>query len=137
MTVEEIAKLISGEPAGDTQAEITGIAGIERAGPSDLTFAEGNRAIEAAARSQAGCILIPRGTAVPGRTVIAVGHPKLALVRAAAVLLPVIVAEPGIHSTALIDPTGARRLQSSRLAVLRALAAPPAGRHLKSPARFS
>ena len=46
MNVEEIAQRVGGEVAGDPQLQITGVAGLEFAGPNDLTFADSARAVE-------------------------------------------------------------------------------------------
>jgi len=104
MTASDIAKLLGGKLAGDGGHEIRGIAGLASAGPEDLTFAEGERALAQAAASSAGCILVPMGAAVEGRTTIAVAQPKLALVRAAEALCPRSVPVTGIHPTAVIAP---------------------------------
>ena len=72
MNVEEIAQRVGGEVAGDPQLQITGVAGLEFAGPNDLTFADSARAVERIAATRSGCALIPAGTASPGRTTISV-----------------------------------------------------------------
>ena len=103
MKVEEIARLLDGKLQGDGTREIRGIAGLESAGAGDMTFAEGGRALARAVRSAAGCILVPAETSLVGQTTIAVSHPKLALIRAAAALLPAAPVEPGVHPTAVVS----------------------------------
>jgi UDP-3-O-[3-hydroxymyristoyl] glucosamine N-acyltransferase len=105
MKVEELALLLDGKLAGDGEKEIAGIAGVESAGPADLTFADGERALGRAAASAAGCILIPASAALPGKTAIAVKHPKLALIRAAEALLKKTSVESGVHATAIVAKT--------------------------------
>jgi UDP-3-O-[3-hydroxymyristoyl] glucosamine N-acyltransferase len=107
MKVEEIARLLEGKLKGDGKREITGIAGLENSGVKDLTFAESVATLRRAARSAAGCVLVPEGSSLPGLTTIAVKQPKLALIRAAGALLPKTPHKPGIHPTAVIAP-GAR-----------------------------
>lgn len=114
MKVEEIARLLKGTIVGDGNREICGVAALERAGENDLTFAENSRAFERAARSAAGCILVPEGCALVGRTTIAVAHPKLALIRAAGVLHPPSPLPSGIDTTAVIAP-GARLASGVRV----------------------
>lgn len=104
MTASDIAKLLGGNLAGDGAQEIRGIAGLASAGPEDLTFAEGERALAQAAASGAGCVLVPEGATVAGRTTIAVSSPKFALTRAAEALCPRSVPVTGIHPTAVIAP---------------------------------
>jgi UDP-3-O-[3-hydroxymyristoyl] glucosamine N-acyltransferase len=102
MKVEDIARALGATAYGDTQRDITGIAGLDIAGPTDLTFADGARALEQAIRSQAGCILVPVGASLPDRTTIPVAQPKLALIRAVEAILPAPRMEPGIHPSAVI-----------------------------------
>ena len=102
MTVEEIARLVGGRVEGDPGREILSVASLEAAAAADLTFAEGDRALDRAAKSEAGCILVKEGAAVAGRTTIAVLHPKMALIRAATALHPASVAIPGVHPTAQV-----------------------------------
>jgi UDP-3-O-[3-hydroxymyristoyl] glucosamine N-acyltransferase len=102
MKIVEIATLLSGELQGDGNADINGIAGLESAGPADLSFADGARALKHAKLSAAGCILISSRSALQGKTTIAVSNPKLALIKAAAALLPARRPEPGIHPSAVV-----------------------------------
>lgn len=102
MTVDEIARLAGGHVTGDGSQEILGIAALESAGEQDLTFAEGERALAKASDSRAGCILVQEEVDIPGHTIVAVKHPKMAFIRAAAVLRPPAQPAPGIHPTALI-----------------------------------
>ncbi|PYV03435.1 MAG: UDP-3-O-(3-hydroxymyristoyl)glucosamine N-acyltransferase, partial [Acidobacteria bacterium] len=85
MRVSEIARLLGAPMHGDAEREIRGVAALESAGPDDLTFAEGERGLERAATSRAGCILIAKDAPstltgkLASKTTIAVSHPKLAL----------------------------------------------------------
>jgi UDP-3-O-[3-hydroxymyristoyl] glucosamine N-acyltransferase len=107
MKVHEIARLIRGTVEGESEREISGVAALETAGPSDLAFAEGPRVLSQASQSRAGCILIPSGVSLPGRTAVAVAQPKLAFIRAATALEPPGEAPIGIHPTAVIAPEAA------------------------------
>lgn len=104
MRVGAIADLLRAKLLGDVNREIRGVAGLESAGPQDLTFAEGPRALARAAACRAGCILVAEGASLPGHTTLAVAHPKLAFIRAAEALLPPAAFTPGIHPTAVISP---------------------------------
>jgi len=104
MRIEDIARLLGGTLQGDGRREIRGIAALENAGPQDLTYAEGPRALEKAAESPAGGILVEPGVTLPGKTTIAVARPKLAFIRAVEALLPAKTPPPGIHPTAVIAP---------------------------------
>ncbi|MFZ0963560.1 MAG: UDP-3-O-(3-hydroxymyristoyl)glucosamine N-acyltransferase, partial [Terriglobia bacterium] len=65
---------------------------------------ESPRALEQAAASRAGCLLVPEGASLAGQTTIAVSYPKLALVRAAEALHPASPPPPGIHPAAVVAP---------------------------------
>ena len=104
MKVREIARLVGGIAEGESDREISGVAALETAGPTDLTFAEGGRALGEASQSHAGCILIPAVGLLPGQTAVAVTQPKLAFIRVAAALRPRAEAPVGIHPTAVIAP---------------------------------
>src|SRR6266567_265375 len=108
MRTEEIARVLGATLHGDREREIHGVAALESAGPDELAFAEGERALVRAATSRAGCILIAKDapSTVTGKlaskTTLAVSHPKLAFVRAAEALRPAARPAPGIHPTAVI-----------------------------------
>ncbi len=104
MNVKEIAQLAGGKVRGDASREIRGVAGLESAGPEELAFAEGERGVLAAASSRAGCIMVPEGIVIEGRTTIAVARPKLAFVAVAAAILPPPSPALGIHPSAIISP---------------------------------
>jgi UDP-3-O-[3-hydroxymyristoyl] glucosamine N-acyltransferase len=102
MRVSDIAQLIGGRVSGDGSQEIRGVAGLEAAGPEDLSFADGPRALEVMCSSKAGCVLVMAGVEGAGRTTIAVPNPKWAFVRATAGLVPARPVEPGIHPSAVV-----------------------------------
>jgi UDP-3-O-[3-hydroxymyristoyl] glucosamine N-acyltransferase len=104
MKVKEIARLVEGVCDGDGEVEICGIAGIDRAAPDQIAFWDGAQALSQASKSQAGCIIIPKGQRLPGRTTIAVDRPKLALIRVAAAILPLAPPSPGTHPSAVVSP---------------------------------
>jgi UDP-3-O-[3-hydroxymyristoyl] glucosamine N-acyltransferase len=102
MTVAEIADLVGGRFQGEAAREISSVAGLETAGPRDLTFAADSRALARAVGSRAGCILVPAGSVVESATTVSVGNPKLAFIRAAEKLVPRPAPGPGLHPTAIV-----------------------------------
>jgi UDP-3-O-[3-hydroxymyristoyl] glucosamine N-acyltransferase len=104
MKVSEISELLRGKLEGEGAREIHAVAALDAAGPAELAYAEGPRAAEKATGSRAGCLLVPEGVSLPGRTTIAVANPKLALIRAADALHPNAPFLPGVHPTAVIAP---------------------------------
>jgi UDP-3-O-[3-hydroxymyristoyl] glucosamine N-acyltransferase len=102
MRVSELARLLGGQHQGSGDAEIDGIAGLASAGPGDLAFVDGAAALEQANQSGAGCFLIPLTAELPGKTTILTSHPKLALIKAAQMLLQARRIAAGVHPTAVI-----------------------------------
>lgn len=101
-TAGELAEWVGGRLEGRASEPIEGVAGLESAGPGDLSYAE-DRFLEEVQRSGAACVIVPRGS-FPGKTTIQVDDPKLAFVRAAALLYPVHRPSPGLHPTAIVAP---------------------------------
>ena len=104
MKVEELARILGGKWQGDGQRELGGVAALENAGPNDLAFAEGDRALGRAEACPVGCVLVAEGASLPGHTTIEVAHPKLAFIRAVEVLLPRAEVASGVHPTAIMAP---------------------------------
>src|SRR5713226_9015204 len=104
MKLSEIARLLGGKLQGDASREIRSVAGLDGAGPDELSFAEGERALELAKISRAGCILVATTVSLAGQTTLAVTRPKLAFIRAAEALHSPAKFTPGIHPTAVIAP---------------------------------
>jgi len=102
MTTAEIAALVGGNLQGEAGREICSVAALDAAGPSDLTFAADARALERAAESKAGCILVPAGSRVEGSTTVGVANPKIAFIVVAGKIVPRRAVEPGIHGTAVV-----------------------------------
>ena len=112
MTFSEIAKLAQGELRGDPAAFISGLAPLEKAGPSDLAFlADAAAAPAVAAGCKAGCLLAPEAARealkdFPGAVVFN-KNPRyvfmLVLRRAEKEIRP--LPAPGRHPSAAIAPT--------------------------------
>ena len=78
-TLGELARLVGGELAGDPAIPIRGVAGLDRAQPEELSFVASSRYRQAAEESRAAAFLVPSGLELPGRAVIRVPQPYLAL----------------------------------------------------------
>lgn len=106
----ELARLVQGEVQGDPARAVTGIAGLEEAGPSDVTFADPNRSAEALA-GRAGVLVLaaqarPQAEQAsrPDQTVILVDNPRLAFATLLGAFAPDYRPRPGIHPQAVIHP---------------------------------
>src|SRR6202790_2648398 len=101
MRVKELAQWLGGEFEGDGEVDITGVAALESAGPSDLSFVNSRKA--ALQPTRAGCLIVPMDFASSGQgAVIRDASPRSAFARAIPRLRPTLGPTPGIHPTAVI-----------------------------------
>ncbi len=103
ITVAEIAARIAGMVEGNAQHVISGANTIENAGANDLAFAANRKALEAAVKSQAGCVLVP--ASFEGKlaaVVIRVTEPRVGFARALELIYPRKRQTAGVHATAVV-----------------------------------
>lgn len=103
-SVAEVAARCGGRVAGDGELRLSGVRALEAAGPGELAFIADRKKEKAALASRAGALLARSAAAFPGRTVIEVADPALAVVAALELFYPRREARPGIHATAIVDP---------------------------------
>ncbi|HWN81335.1 MAG TPA: LpxD N-terminal domain-containing protein, partial [Candidatus Udaeobacter sp.] len=91
----ELADELGGTLTGDPAREILGVAGIDDAGPTDLTFLADRRYAEQAARTRAAAILV--ATPEPGLPcpTITVPDPLVAFLAVATRYHPATLPPPG------------------------------------------
>jgi UDP-3-O-[3-hydroxymyristoyl] glucosamine N-acyltransferase len=84
-TLAQIAEAVGASVVGQGSGEISGVASISSAGPSDLVFVEDEKHLAAALQSGAGAVITGEfASAVSsGRPLLISDHPKLAFARAA------------------------------------------------------
>jgi UDP-3-O-[3-hydroxymyristoyl] glucosamine N-acyltransferase len=107
MKLSEIAQRLNAILDGP-DAEITRVAGIENAGPGDLTFISNPKYISAAKTTRASGVLVdekfhglPTSTTAALRT----NNPYYAFARAIELFYQPPKYSPGVHATAVIDPS--------------------------------
>ncbi len=103
-TASELAEAIGARLEGDGAAEIAGVAAPERAGARDLIYLESAKHAGRAAASAAACAVAPENLSLPGKTILRSAQPKLAFVKAAAMLLEKAPIATGVHPTAIVAP---------------------------------
>lgn len=99
----ELAEAVKGELRGDGDRPIEGVATLESAGATDLSFLSNQKYKKLALGSGAGAILVAPGVELPGKDLLVVPDPYLALAQVLGRLHPVVPPEPGIHATAVIE----------------------------------
>jgi UDP-3-O-[3-hydroxymyristoyl] glucosamine N-acyltransferase len=103
LTVAQIAATCGGVVEGDPTRSITGANALENATASELSFAATPKALTAASRSGAGCLLVPVSFDLKGGwAVIKVPEPRSAFAKALAMLYPPERSLSLVHSTAVI-----------------------------------
>ncbi len=105
MQLGELAQALGLPFEGEAQLELRGLAGLEDAGPDDLSFVGGARYRAAFARSRAGAFLVPPDFDAEKRSCLRSPAPYLDFARAIELFLPAPVRpEPGVHATAVVAP---------------------------------
>jgi UDP-3-O-[3-hydroxymyristoyl] glucosamine N-acyltransferase len=100
-----LASRLGAELRGDASLEITGVKGIEEAGPSEITFVANPRYAGLARITHAAAVLVePEFQEIPVAT-LRIKNPYHAFSRALALFYHPPAYSPGIHPTAVIDPT--------------------------------
>lgn len=105
MKLGELARTLGAELHGDPGLEITGVRGIEEAGPAEITFVANPRYAALARKTRAAAVLVePEFPAIEAAT-LRLKNPYFAFSRALALFYQPPAYPPGIHPTAVIDPT--------------------------------
>ncbi|MGH7500157.1 MAG: UDP-3-O-(3-hydroxymyristoyl)glucosamine N-acyltransferase [Longimicrobiales bacterium] len=107
MKASDIAELVDGTlKEGDDDPDLTGVAPLDRAGPTDLSLLAHPRYLRYAEDCLAGAILVNRDLAAncAGRTRIIVEDPHAALAKLLPRLYPAEAAQSAIHPTAVLGP---------------------------------
>jgi len=110
MRLGEIADRLGCQLEGEATLEIHGVAGIEQAGPGQLTFVSNPRYMHATRTTLASAVLIgkniplDRNPGLPGLTVLRSANPYLDFARALEMFYQPPRYAPGVHPTAVIAP---------------------------------
>ena len=103
MKLGELASRLGAELRGDAELEITGVKGIEEAGPTEITFVANPRYAGLARKTHAAAVLVEPEFQEIGAATLRLKNPYLAFSRALAFFYQPPVYSPGIHPTAVID----------------------------------
>jgi UDP-3-O-[3-hydroxymyristoyl] glucosamine N-acyltransferase len=103
MTLSALAGRLGCRLTGDGDMEIRGVAGMEHAGPGELTFLANPKYAPKVKDTQASAILAREP--VPGMATLVSANPYLDFARALALFYQPPRPAPGIHPLAFIDPS--------------------------------
>ncbi|MCP4003563.1 MAG: UDP-3-O-(3-hydroxymyristoyl)glucosamine N-acyltransferase [bacterium] len=102
MLLREIASALKLPFDGDGEQEIHGLAGLEEAGPFELSFVTGSRYQRLFKSSSAGAVFAPLDFDTMGRPCLRSTAPYAEFGRATALFYPRVPAVPGVHPSAAI-----------------------------------
>ncbi|TAM82507.1 MAG: UDP-3-O-(3-hydroxymyristoyl)glucosamine N-acyltransferase [Acidobacteria bacterium] len=105
MRLGEIAEKLGCKLEGPEELEITAVAGLEEAGPSDLTFLSNPKYRRKLRTTRAAAIILSPEEPDPGRPALRSANPYLDFARALEYFYPPVRPEPAIHPTAIIAPS--------------------------------
>jgi UDP-3-O-[3-hydroxymyristoyl] glucosamine N-acyltransferase len=105
MKLHEIAQILGCELAGDGDLEITGVAGLDEAGPSELTFLSNPKYSRKVETTRAGAIIVGRNAGPQKISALRSENPYLDFARALELFYQPPRPAPGVHPTAVIAAT--------------------------------
>lgn len=105
-TLAQLAAMVGGDLEGPADREVSGLKGIEEAGPQDVAFLANPRYAKALPSCKAGVVLVSREQKVPeGLAVIRVDDPYLAYAKVLTVATTKPYEAGGVHAQAHVDPS--------------------------------
>ena len=111
MKLQELAQKLDCRLEGDPAAEITGVAGIDHAGPGEATFLANRRYSPQLKTTRASAVFVEDGVTLERAASLArlaalrTGNPYLAFAQAIELFYRAPTFLPGVHPTAVIAPS--------------------------------
>jgi len=103
--LRDLAARLGCELHGDPDIEITGVAGVEQAGPNDLTFLSNPKYAPKVKGTRAGAILVKESLSQPGPASLISANPYHDFARTLAMFYQPPLPKPGVHPHASIAAT--------------------------------
>ncbi len=104
-TLGELASAVGGRLCGDGSLRLSGIQGLDRAGPGDLSWVADRRHALDAAKSLAGALLVASEEDRRGKPAVVVSSPTLAMATLLELFLPAAPLRRGISKRAHVHST--------------------------------
>jgi UDP-3-O-[3-hydroxymyristoyl] glucosamine N-acyltransferase len=104
-TASHIAEQVKGEVIGDPAVELNGFSAVDSARAGNLTFAEKEIYFAAAEQSAARAIVVSGVFAATTKVLIRVKNVRVAVARILPLFYPEEGRLPGIHASAVVDPS--------------------------------
>jgi UDP-3-O-[3-hydroxymyristoyl] glucosamine N-acyltransferase len=90
---------------GSPETEISGLNGIEQAGPGELTFVSNPKYFARARTTRAAAVIVSEEFPAIPAAMLRAQNPYLSFARALEMFHPPARYKPGVHATAVIDPS--------------------------------
>lgn len=104
--LKDLAAKVGGEAKGDESLALEGVASLEQAGPTEISFFSNRKYRAAFEASRAGAVVVePDIEVLDGRTVLRVANAYLAFAKISTLFHPPQKAVPGIAPEAVVHPT--------------------------------
>ncbi len=105
-SLHALAELLGLELSGASDVSITGLATLEKAGPSQISFYSNKRFHQALTQTRAAAVILRDGDAgsCPVPTLVT-ANPYAAYARLSQLFAPAPAGAPGRHATAVVDPS--------------------------------
>jgi UDP-3-O-[3-hydroxymyristoyl] glucosamine N-acyltransferase len=106
-SLKDLAEQVGGRALGNAAVDLTGVSNIQSAVAGDLVFVEDERNLRLALESCASAVVAGEFAVEAARTkpLLIASQPRLAFARAAQLLCAAAKPNPGVHRSALVDPT--------------------------------
>ena len=105
MKLGDLAHKLGAELRGNAELEVTGVKGIEEAGPTEITFVANPKYAGLARKTKAAAVLVDPDFQEIEAATLRIRNPYLAFSHALGLFYQPPVYAPGIHPTAVIDST--------------------------------
>src|SRR5207249_7835683 len=104
MKLADLAVRLGCSPEGPADVEITGVAGMDEASESEVTFLSNPKYRRKLQTTRAAAIIVGPDVDAPDRALLRSDNPYLAFAKAVELFRPPSRPAPGIHPTAVIGP---------------------------------
>jgi len=98
----ELASRLGCELRGDGELEIRGVAGLDEAGPGELSFLANPKYAEKLGSTRASAVVVAPGQETPVAALVS-ANPYLTFARAIALVRPAPAPSAGVHASAQVD----------------------------------
>jgi UDP-3-O-[3-hydroxymyristoyl] glucosamine N-acyltransferase len=105
MKLGELASRLGAELRGNAELNVTGVKGLEDAGPGDITFVANPKYTARARTTQAAAVIVEPDFQEIAAATLRIANPYYAFSRTLAIFYAPPAYPPGIHPTAVIHPS--------------------------------